>query len=196
MDYKGINYSDLTEQFLNIVSKERYWYRNLNKGVAIQLADGFKLFVRWMDYFDVPFVFDIEQQIFPSPWPVESFLYELENRDYNISFVGLINQQVVSYSISYIAYDELHFSNIAVVPTYRRLKIGETMLLVTLNIGIEKQCHVVHLEVRKSNVAAVALYQKYGFQVVGVRKNYYQNENEDALLMSRKLIGENIYGVV
>ncbi len=196
MDYKGINYSDLINPFLNVELREKYWYHILNKGIKIQLPDGFKLFVRWMDYYDVPFVFDIERQIFPSPWPVENFLYKLENRDYNISFVGLINQQVVSYAVSYIAYDELHFSNIAVVPDFRRLRIGETMLLITLNIGIEKKCHVVHLEVRKGNVAAIELYRKYGFQVMSVRKNYYQNENEDALLMTKKLTGEKIYGVV
>jgi len=196
MDYKGINYFDLTPTVFHVEPNERYWLRILSEGVEIQLPAGFKLLVRWMDYYDMPFVYDIERQIFPSPWSVESFLYELENRDYNISLVGLTNQQVVTYLVSYIAYDELHISNLAVIPDFRRLKIGETMLRIALKIGIEKKCQVVHLEVRRSNEPAIALYYKYGFEVVAVRKNYYQNENEDALLMTRKITGENINGMV
>ncbi len=141
-------------------------------------------------------VYALECQIFPSPWSVENFLYEIDNRDFNISLLGLIDGQVVTYSISYIALDEFHISNLAVASDFRRLKIGETMLRITLQIGRETNCQVSHLEVRRSNEAAIALYQKYGFQVVGVRKKYYLNENEDALLMTKKLAGENIYGMV
>ena len=108
----------------------------------------------------------------------------------------MIKEKLVTYSISYVIYDEIHISNIAVVPDYRRLKIGESMFTIALKMGIEKKCQIAHLEVRKSNLPAITLYQKHGFQAVGVRKNYYQNENEDALLMTKKLSGENLHGVV
>jgi ribosomal-protein-alanine N-acetyltransferase len=198
VDYKEINFSELTNPFLETASKKKHWFRVLNKGIEIQLpdVDVFKLFIRWMHYHDVPTVCNIERQIFPSPWPVEGFLYELENRDYNISMVGLIGEKLVTYAISYLMYDEIHISNLAVAPEFRRLKIGETMVGITLRIGRERNCKQAHLEVRESNVAAISLYEKFGFKLVNVRKNYYQNEKENALLMSRTLDVENIHGVV
>lgn len=197
MDYKQINFSEFTKSFPEIESMKKHWFRVLDKGTEIQLQkNAFKLSLRWMYYYDLPTICNIERQIFPSPWTFESFLYKLEDRDYNVSIIGLIEQKLVTYAVSYIVYDEIHISNLAVVPDFRRLKIGETMLEITLQIGMEKRCQSAHLEVRKSNVAAIALYQKYGFQVVGTRKNYYQNEREDALLMTKKIDGENIHGVV
>ena len=196
MDYKELISSKLPDPFLKNESQNGLWYRVLNKGLTIQLPDRSRLIVRWMNHLDVPYICEIEREIFPSPWQAESFLYELGNRDYNISFVGLIEKKMVTYSTSYVVYDEFHFSNIAVVPELRKKKIGETMLVLALKIGMEKNCQIAHLEVRKSNLPAIALYQKHGFQAVGVRKNYYQNENEDALLMTKTLSGENRHGVV
>lgn len=196
MGYKEKILSELDDPLIKIESQNGWRSRILDNGLTIQLPDGTRLFVRWMNYYDVPVVCEIEKQIFPSPWQAESFLYELGNRNYNISFVGLIGKKIITYSTSYVVYDEFHISNIAVVPDSRRIKIGETMLTIALKIAMEKKCQIAHLEVRNSNVPAIALYQKYGFQAVGVRKNYYQNENEDALLMTKQLSGENIHGVV
>jgi len=196
VDYRETISSELRDPLFKIENQNGRWSRILDNGLTIQLPDGTRLFVRWMNYYDVPVVCEIEKQIFPSPWQPESFLYELGNRNYNISFVGLVGEKIVGYSISYVVYDEYHISNIAVEPGSRRKKIGEIMLTIALKIGMEKECQISHLEVRKSNVPAITLYQKYGFQAIGERKNYYQNENEDALLMTKKLSGENIHGVV
>ncbi len=196
MDYNIINLYKLTNSLPKIESKTNQYLPDLNKGIEVQLPDGRKLFIRWMQYPDIPTVCYIEREVFPSPWTDENFLYELENRDYNISIIGLIEKKLVTYAVSYIVYDEIHISNLAVVPEFRHLTIGEKILKLTLQIGMEKSCQIAHLEVRRSNVAAISLYQKYGFQIVGVRKNYYQNEREDALLMTKKLEVENIHGVV
>lgn len=196
MDYNIIDFYKLTDSLPTIESNNNQYLPDLNKGTEARLPDGRKLFIRWMQYPDIPTICYIEREVFPSPWTVESFLYELENRDYNISIVGLIEQQLITYAVSYIVYDEIHISNVAVVPEFRRLTIGETMMNLTLQIGMEKSCQNAHLEVRRSNDAALSLYQKYGFQIVGVRKNYYQNEREDALLMTKKLAVENIHGMV
>lgn len=196
MDYKITNFLKLTDHFPFIEARDDQWARYLNNGIVMQLSKELQLFARWMSFRDLPFVYELEHQIFPSPWSVENFLYELNNRDNNISFVGLIEGQLVTYAISYIVHDEIHISNLAVAPEFRRLKIGETMLKITLQIGLSKKCQIAHLEVRKRNTPAIYLYQKYGFQIVGVRKNYYQNEKEDALLMTRKLAGENVHGMV
>ena len=157
----------------------------LNQGIVIQLPAQLKLLIRWMKPWDVPYIQDMERAIFPSPWSAESFLYRLYERSYNISLVGVIGKELVSYAVSYVVHDELHFGNLAVDQKYRGFNIGETMLLTSLQIGKESNCRVVHLEVRENNQPAIRLYQKYGFEIVGVRENYYTDEKEDALLMSR-----------
>lgn len=196
MDYKEIEAARLAIPFLQTREKLGRWHRDLDRGITIQLAGGRRLLVRWMHHQDIPAVYAIECQIFPSPWSVDNFLYDLDRRDSNISVVGLIDGQVVTYSISYVAVDEFHISNFAVAPEFQRMKIGATMLEVTLQIGRDSNCQLAYLEVRRSNLAALALYQKYGFEVVGLRKNYYQNENEDALLMTKRLVEENRDGLV
>ncbi len=168
----------------------------LTNGLKVALADGSQILVRWMVPEDVPAVWAMEQEVFASPWALENFLYELENHDYNISLIAVIDGQLAGYSVSYHVYDELHISNLAVAPNYRRRKIGETLLTINLRIAQMRSINYVHLEVRRSNMPAIALYQKYGFQIVGVRKNYYQNEHEDALLMTKKLAMEIANGVV
>lgn len=176
--------------------RDGQWFQHLNKGIVLNLPNKLQLCVRWMNVEDISLVCALEHRIFSTPWPFESFLYGLENRNFNISIVGLIEKTLVTYAISYLVYDEIHVSNLAVAPGFRRLKIGETMLWITLQISKEQNCPIAHLEVRKGNTAAISLYQKYGFKVVGVRKNYYQNENEDAVLMTRKLDVEKSNGVV
>lgn len=168
----------------------------LNSGISLHLAPTEPLVIRWMLFDDLPGVVNLERQIFPSPWHYEGFAYELLNRNYNVSLVGVIQNQVIAYSVSYLVVDELHISNIAVAPTFRRLKIGETLLWISLEIGRSADCYIAHLEVRKSNSSAISLYEKYGFQITGFRKNYYEEEQEDALLMSLNLASEINYGLV
>ncbi len=196
MDYKQLNFSRWNYPFIFDKLGDGQAVKRLNKGILINLPNKLQLYVRWMNVEDISLVCALEHRIFPTPWPFESFLYKLENRNFNISIVGLIGKKLVTYAISYLVFDEIHISNLAVAPDFRRLKIGETMLWITLQISNEKNCPIAHLEVRKGNTAAISLYQKYGFKVVGVRKNYYQNENEDALLMTRKLDVEKTNGVV
>lgn len=157
----------------------------MNRGIVIQLPDQLKLLIRWMKSRDVPYIIDMERAIFPSPWSAESFLYRLYERSYNISLIGVIGKELVSYAVSYVVHDELHFGNLAVDQKHRSINIGEALLLTSLQIGKESNCRVVHLEVRENNQPAIRLYQKHGFEIVGVRENYYTDEKEDALLMSR-----------
>lgn len=196
MDYKEINFSPINFPIANVQLPKESFFARLNKGILFHLTSQSPLFIRWMAIDDLPFVCDLEYHIFPSPWSLESFLYELENRNYNISIVGLLDRTLVTYAVSYRVLDEIHISNLAVAPEFRQLKIGETMLWMTLQIGKEKNSKQAHLEVRRSNTAAISLYQKYGFKVIGVRKNYYEEQKEDALLMSRTIDGDKIHGVV
>lgn len=162
----------------------------LTAGVVVRLSDHSQLLIRWMLAEDVPQVYRLEQAIFPAPWTYESFLYELSNHDFNLSIVGIIASQVVAYAVANLVANELHINNIAVAEGFRRRGIGDRLLQMLLRLMQEKHCEVAHLEVRAGNKEAIPLYRKYGFQVVGVRKKYYDVENEDALLMSRYLTGE------
>lgn len=192
MDYKKINFSELSNTLPEDHSIKEQLYRNLYRRIPVQLPGEHQLMIRWMHYNDVPKVCQLEGELFPSPWPLESFLYKLENRNYNVSLVGIIENNVVSYAVSYLVSDEIHISNLAVDQNFRRLKIGETMMKLLLQIAIAMDCRFAYLEVRESNFAAISLYKKFGFEIVGVRKNYYQSEKEDALIMSRKLERKNI----
>lgn len=196
MEYKAINFSEFNNTLSDGKSNNEQLYRKLYKRIRVQLSNQNHLMIRWMHYNDIQEVCKLESELFPTPWPVESFLYELENRNYNVSLVGLIENKVVSYAVSYLVSDEIHIGNLAVDQSFHRLKIGETMLKLLLQIGMAKNCYFAHLEVRKSNIAAISLYKKFGFEIEGVRKNYYQTEKEDALLMTRKLEGKNINVVV
>jgi len=163
------------------------WQDQLINGINFCLPKENIILVQWMKPEDVLKVYDIEKEIFPMPWSKKSFLYRLEEQNYNVSIVGFLKKELVAYAVSYLVQGELHFSNLAVKKKYQRRKIGEILLWTSLQIGKEKNCHVVHLEVRKNNNSAIQLYQKFGFEIIGVRSNYYSEENEDALLMSKLL---------
>ena len=184
MEYNFQNNYDqrIGQEFNNVL-----WQERLKKGINFNLPEEINFLVRWMKAGDVSEVYNIEQETFPSPWTRESFLYRLNERDYNVSLVGLVGRKLVAYAISYIVCDELHFSNLAVKMNYRRHKIGEILLSTSMQHSEEKNCRWVHLEVRRNNKSAIQLYQKFGFKIVGVRKDYYKEENEDALLMSKSI---------
>lgn len=130
-------------------------------------------------------VFQLEQKIFPDPWSKAAFQGELQNPEHCLTLVGFIENDLIAYAISRFIIDELHINNIAVAAEYRRKGFGKTLLWLILKIASYSGVNIYHLEVRRSNLAAISLYKKFGFRIVGIRKQYYQKENEDALLMSK-----------
>jgi ribosomal-protein-alanine N-acetyltransferase len=132
---------------------------------------------------DVPEVVGLEKDIFPSPWSEHSFLKVLAEKSISLCLVASVKNQIVAYSICWIVPPEIHIGNIAVAKEFRRHTIGDCMLKTVFEISKERLCSLAHLEVRSSNDAAISLYKKYGFEVVGLRNHYYEN-GEDALLMS------------
>ena len=196
VEFNTIEFIDLQPPLIKTEVQNNRLFLQLNSGIPVNLCNGDQLLIRWMSFNDIPAVLDLERQIFPSPWVYESFVYELTNRDYNISMVGVIGSQVIAYNVTYLIVDECHISNIAVAPAFRRLKIGELLLWISLQFSKSRNCKVAHLEVRKTNEAAISLYKKHGFQITGLRKNYYESEQEDALLMSLNLESEIKHGLV
>ncbi|MCJ7812438.1 ribosomal protein S18-alanine N-acetyltransferase [bacterium] len=133
---------------------------------------------------DLDQIVNIERMSFLSPWKWEHFQSELE-KDFGISIIAEVDQFIVGYLIGWFVANEIHIGNIAVHPKWRRKGIGEMMIQKLLTEY--KSCSLVQLEVRFSNRAARSLYRKLGFYEIGIRKNYYTFEREDAVLMEKRL---------
>lgn len=133
---------------------------------------------------DLDQVLCIEEASFRSPWSRESFEAELK-RDYTISLVAVAGKKVVGYLMAWFVADKIHITNVAVHLVWRKRGIGEELIRRVMMGG--QGFSWVGLEVRDSNRAAQALYKKLGFREVGIRKNYYVEEREDAILMAKRL---------
>ena len=132
-------------------------------------------------------VLAIERDSFPSPWSREGFRKEIVNRDRSISLTALIDGQVVGYCVAWLVVDEFYIGNIAVHREHRRKGIGQMLLRTLLHQGLAQGCRLATLEVRQTNRAAIELYKKFGFSAVAVRKGYYRDTGEDALVMLQNL---------
>jgi ribosomal-protein-alanine N-acetyltransferase len=132
---------------------------------------------------DLDEVLGIEEASFSVPWSRESFLFEIEANPYARNFVLRHGGRVVAFACIWIVDDELKINNIAVLPAERRKGFGEAMLRHVLAHGRSSMCAEATLEVRPSNLAALALYESHGFAPVGRRKGYYRDTHEDAILM-------------
>ena len=128
----------------------------------------------------------IEKLCFSDPWSENSISSELNSR-ISLWFVALDGDSVAGYIGSQSVLDEADMMNVAVHPDYRRQGIGEKLVLALAQALTEKGIRGLMLEVRESNVPAIALYEKQGFRQVGLRKNYYRAPKENALIMRKEL---------
>jgi ribosomal-protein-alanine N-acetyltransferase len=134
---------------------------------------------------DIEQIMEIESVIFGTyHWTPQSFISEISN-DFGNYFVAFdeSTQTVVGYGGFWLILDEAHITTIAVKPDCRNQGIGELILQKMVDVGYEKNVKWFTLEVRASNVAAQNLYYKYEFKSLGLRKKYYQDNAEDALIM-------------
>ena len=127
----------------------------------------------------------LEKVCFSDPWSVNSIRYELTN-PLSYWLVAESDGQVVGYVGSQSVMDEADMMNIAVSPDFRRMGIAREMVSRLINVLSGKQVHSLTLEVRTSNDGAIALYEQMGFELVGVRPNYYHNPKEDAKIMRKE----------
>ncbi len=128
-------------------------------------------------------VMAIERQVYPRPWSPNLFLSEMAEARNRCYLVARIDRDVVGYGGLICYGEEAHVTNIAVDPVQHRHKIGTRLLHDLLQNAIAMGAKAISLEVRVSNYGAQRLYGRFGFRPVGVRKNYYQEINEDALIM-------------
>jgi [ribosomal protein S18]-alanine N-acetyltransferase len=128
-------------------------------------------------------VLRIETQVYPTPWSFALFMSELNLRSTRHYVAARVGGLVVGYAGMMFSGDEAHVTNIAVDPAWQRHQIGTRLLTNLVRAAVARGARNLTLEVRLSNGPAQAMYRRFGFEVEGVRKNYYAESNEDALIM-------------
>ena len=137
---------------------------------------------------DVAEVAALENQIFGDPWSADSFLAEVErNPDIGYPIVLRSQGKIVAYAVAWFIVDEIHIGNVAVRPEDQGQGIGQAVLRSILEEGERRGMTYATLEVRPSNTRALALYERFGFRRIAVRKQYYRDNREDALVLSLEL---------
>ncbi|OWZ84799.1 ribosomal protein S18-alanine N-acetyltransferase [Natranaerobius trueperi] len=143
--------------------------------------------IRGMVKDDISKVMEIEKCSFNSPWSENAFFHELEKNFLATYFVfehiHEEGKELFAYGGYWLIQDDCHITNIAVDPNYRGIGVGRVVLISLLTHAKERGATRATLEVRKSNESAIRLYQKLGFEQLGIRPNYYQDNNEDAIIM-------------
>jgi [ribosomal protein S18]-alanine N-acetyltransferase len=140
--------------------------------------------IRRMALEDIPAVHEIDILSFSLPWPERSFRFEVTDNPVSRGWVADVDGKIAAMLVLWFIIDEAHIATIAVHPNFRRQGIGEQILLHALKAVQNEGAKRAFLEVRAGNVAAQAMYKKYGFEAAGVRPHYYKDNNEDALLMN------------
>lgn len=140
------------------------------------------IFLREMSENDLDGVMEVEKESFSTPWTERLFFDELNN-PHTVYYVCVDQDEVVAYGGLWHVLDEGQITNIAVKKAYRRRGVGTMLLEKIIDYANEHEIKKLELEVRAGNTPAIKLYEKYGFYGVGLRKGYYKNPAEDAILM-------------
>ena len=128
-------------------------------------------------------VLRIEAQVYPRPWSLGLFMSELALRSTRAYYVARIAGTVVGYGGLMVSVDDGHITTLAVDPAWHRHKVGTRLMLALARDAIARGVVGLTLEVRVGNAPAQELYRRFGFVPAGIRKNYYVETNEDALVM-------------
>ena len=142
---------------------------------------------RYMREEDIDQILEVEHASFSLPWSREAFYNELHNNKFAVYMVLEEKEKIIGYCGTWVVIDEAHITNIAVLPEYRGRKLGEGLLRQMMMVARQMGARSMTLEVRVTNHVAQSLYRKLGFQNGGIRKNYYSDNQEDALVMWVKL---------
>ncbi len=125
----------------------------------------------------------VENLSFSIPWSKNAFIEEVTGNKFAIYVAARVDNVIAGYGGMWKVFDEGHITNIAVHPEFRRTGVGSALLRRLIEIAKAQGITKMTLEVRKGNIPAQKLYGKYGFAAAGLRKGYYADNNEDALIM-------------
>ncbi|MBQ3558582.1 MAG: ribosomal protein S18-alanine N-acetyltransferase [Agathobacter sp.] len=140
------------------------------------------MLIRKMTLEDVDAVVQIEQECFSLPWSEKSFVDSISRED-TIFLVCEEASVITGYMGLYISFDEASVTNVAVSPNFRKRGYGEQLVATAKEVAKDAGAESIFLEVRVSNVPAISLYKKLGFEELGIRKKFYEHPVEDAIIM-------------
>ena len=133
---------------------------------------------------DVPAVYEIELATFPTPWTLDSFYYEMHENQYAYYVLAVDkDDRIIGFCGMWMVIDAAQITNVAVIETARGCGIGEGLMREAMRIARQNVLDSMSLEVRVTNTVAQNLYRKLDFQDGGIRKGYYTDNGEDALVM-------------
>jgi len=133
---------------------------------------------------DIDAIAALEADSFTNPWPREQLVWELTNSDVTRVFVLRDERSlIVAFCLCCVIFDELHINTLAVAPDFRRKGMGTRLMWHVLAETRREGARKATLEVRASNQAALALYERLGFRITATRRGYYTNPDEDALIL-------------
>ncbi len=142
---------------------------------------------------DVAEVAAIECRVFGDPWSADSFLAEVErNPEIGYPVVVRGDEGIVAYAVAWFIVDELHVGNVAVLPEAQGRGIGRAVMAALVAEARRRGMVRATLEVRPSNERALALYESFGFRTIAIRRAYYRDNREDALVMAVALGEEGL----
>ncbi|MBO5244740.1 MAG: ribosomal protein S18-alanine N-acetyltransferase [Selenomonadales bacterium] len=139
--------------------------------------------IRPMTADDIDAVCEIEQASFSVPWSRDSFEREINENALAHYFVAEVDGRVIGYAGMWLIWDSANVTNVAVLGEYRGYGIGTALVKKMADVVKESGAQTLMLEVRRSNERAQSVYRNLGFTVCGVRKGYYEDNREDAILM-------------
>ena len=139
-----------------------------------------------MELSDIEDILVVEKLSFSIPWSRDSFEKEIVDNNLATYLVAKVNEKAVGYIGMWKVLNEGHITNVAVHPEFRHQGIGDQLVSELLSLCEKENIDFVTLEVRKSNQKAIRLYEKHGFVAEGIRKAYYQDNKEDAIIMWKR----------
>ena len=147
--------------------------------------------IRRMTEHDIEPVWQIERDLFSMPWSKPSFLYEVSDSRVSYTIVAVEDGAVAGYAIAWFVEDELHIGNMAIARDRQGRGLGKRLLEHLLEVAAARRIKYATLEVRASNVRAIRLYRSHGFRGIALRRGYYSDNGEDALVMLAELASED-----
>lgn len=139
--------------------------------------------IRQMKVKDIDDVMKVDEQSFTTYWPRKIFYQELKSNKHAHYFVLEGDGKVIGYSGLWVIHGDAQITNIAIIPSYRGKKLGEKLFYFTFQKAIQLGSERLSLEVRASNHIAQRMYRKFGLVPGGIRKEYYTDNREDAIVM-------------
>lgn len=145
--------------------------------------------IRKMEERDIGAILEIEERCFTSQWTAEMFLYEIRENEFGHFYVICEADKIVGFIDFWITFETCQLANVAIHPDYQRRGYSKLLIDKMIDMANDMKCEKIMLEVRRSNKNAKQLYTSYEFIEMNIRKGYYSDNGEDAIVMCKALGG-------